>query len=366
MMPPSKSQMKMGSCESSTRRLLLPQLLLAVAQRLLDLQPVGDVDEGDDHAVDLVLDRAIGPQANVVPAAVAAAHLAPDRGEVGEHGLRVLDQESVVLEPMGEIGDGPALVAGVMLKRSVTCLVKRLMRRSESRNRVPKSVAAIRFCRSLWARETASSFSLSSVLTVCSSSLIDCSSSLLVSSSSAVERYSSLIDCSSSLAARSSSLAASDSSRVVRSRAWVSSSSSRSRRTTRRVGELLGQAIAGRASTGSPSMNITRAWRGLAAVRSLGRLDLEWTRMRRPVEPHQDRQAQRRLPELESPVQRRAQLEPQLRPHQVDHVAAERPAGRLQVAAGVIGQVHDPMRARRPACWAAPSSRSRGDATRPR
>ena len=104
------------------------------------------------------------------------------------------------------IGRPSSLV--VILKSSDNGGVKRLMRRVGSRNSVPKSVAAIRFCRSLWARDTLSSLSFSSLLTVCSSSLIDCSSSLLVSSSSEVDRYSSLIDCSSSFAARSSSLAA--------------------------------------------------------------------------------------------------------------------------------------------------------------
>ena len=82
---------------------------------------------------------------------------------------------------------------------------------------MPTSVAAIRFWRSLWARDTLSSLLFNSLLTVCSSSLIDCSSSLLVSSSSAVERYSSLIDCNSSLAARNSSFAPSYSSREARS-----------------------------------------------------------------------------------------------------------------------------------------------------
>ncbi len=78
------------------------------------------------------------------------------------------------------------------------------MRSSASRNSVPTSVAAVRFCRSLWAADRLSSLLFISALTVCSSSLIDCSSSFEVSSSSAVERYSSLMDCSSSLAARRS------------------------------------------------------------------------------------------------------------------------------------------------------------------
>ena len=72
--------MKMGSRESSTRLLHLSQPLFAFPQRLLDLAALGDIDEGDDDAVDLVVDRPIGAQANVVPAVIAAADLPLDRG----------------------------------------------------------------------------------------------------------------------------------------------------------------------------------------------------------------------------------------------------------------------------------------------
>src|SRR5262245_40726838 len=61
--------------------LCLAQLPLAFAQRILDPQPLGDVDEGDDDAVDPVVDRPVRPQPDVEPAAVAAADLALDRGE---------------------------------------------------------------------------------------------------------------------------------------------------------------------------------------------------------------------------------------------------------------------------------------------
>jgi len=89
--------------------LLLSQTLSAFAQRLLDLMAVRYVDEGDDHAVDLVVDRAIGPQPHVVPAPGAAADFAPHRGEIAEHGTCVLDQV-LVFEAVSEIGDRPALV----------------------------------------------------------------------------------------------------------------------------------------------------------------------------------------------------------------------------------------------------------------
>ncbi len=57
--------------------------------------------------------------------------------------------------------------------------------------------------------------------------------------------------------------------------------------------------------------------------------------VRRSVEADQDRQAQRRLVLLEHAVQGGAQLEPQFGPYQIDHIAVQRPAGGLDVAAGV-------------------------------
>ena len=47
-------------------------------QRFFDLPPVRHVNKGEDDAVDLVIDRAIGTQANIVPAAVAAADFVPE------------------------------------------------------------------------------------------------------------------------------------------------------------------------------------------------------------------------------------------------------------------------------------------------
>ena len=72
--------------------LLLPQLVLAAAQRLFDSAPLGDVDERDDHAVDLVVDGAVGAHAHVVPAIVLAANLTPHRCEVVQHGPRILGE----------------------------------------------------------------------------------------------------------------------------------------------------------------------------------------------------------------------------------------------------------------------------------
>jgi hypothetical protein len=89
--------------------LLLAEPPLAFPQLLLDLVALGNIDEGEHHAVDLVIDRAVGPQAHVVPAPAAAADFAPDRGEIGKHRAGMLDQV-LVLELMGKVGDRPALV----------------------------------------------------------------------------------------------------------------------------------------------------------------------------------------------------------------------------------------------------------------
>ena len=106
--------------------------------------------------------------------------------------------------------------------------VKRLMFRSASRKIVAVSVLLSRFCRSLWASARSSTFALSSVLTVASSSLSDCISSRPVSSSSLPLWSSSLALWSSSLADVSSSLYACVSSSECWRRRFVSRSSSRS------------------------------------------------------------------------------------------------------------------------------------------
>src|SRR5262245_31561026 len=67
--------------------------------------------------------------------------------------------------------------------------------------------------------------------------------------------------------------------------------------------------------------------------------------MRRTVEAHRNRQAQRGLSALEEAVQGRTQLESQLGSYEVDYVAAQGAAGRLQIAAGTFRQVDHPMRA---------------------
>src|SRR5690242_8615977 len=45
------------------------------AQRFFHLPPLGHVDEGGDHPVDLVVDGAVGANARQVPATLAAADL---------------------------------------------------------------------------------------------------------------------------------------------------------------------------------------------------------------------------------------------------------------------------------------------------
>ena len=86
--------------------------------------------------------------------------------------------------------------------------VKRRMQNARSKNSVATSELFKKLARSSLALLKSSTFSLSWLLTVTSSSLTDCSSSLEVSSSS-------LVDCNSSLIARTSSLAAVNSSWVT-------------------------------------------------------------------------------------------------------------------------------------------------------
>ena len=56
-----------------------PHSGFAFSQRVLGATPLAYVDEGDDDAVDLVLDSAVGLQARELPAAVPAMHLALGR-----------------------------------------------------------------------------------------------------------------------------------------------------------------------------------------------------------------------------------------------------------------------------------------------
>ena len=102
------------------------------------------------------------------------------------------------------------------------------MRRSRSRNRVAMCVLSSRLRISLLSRFRASFLLLSSVLTVCSSSLIDCISSVDVSSSSLADCSSSFTDWYSSFADFSSSLAVSCSSIALCSCMRVPRSSSSS------------------------------------------------------------------------------------------------------------------------------------------
>jgi hypothetical protein len=74
------------------------------------------------------------------------------------------------------------------------------------------------------------------------------------------------------------------------------------------------------------------------------RLDLQMDPVRRAVETHEDRQAERRLSLLEHAVEGRAQLEPQLRPNQVDHVAAQRSARGHDGASGVLREMDHSVR----------------------
>ncbi len=82
---------------------------------------------------------------------------------------------------------------------------------------------------------------------------------------------------------------------------------------------------------------------GLGILVAVDRRDAEMDPVRRAVEAHQHRPAQRRLALLEGAVQRRAQLEPQLASHEVHRIVAQRAARGLQIAPGIVGQVDHPV-----------------------
>src|SRR6266576_3919391 len=72
--------------------LFLEEILLAVTEGLLDLQAFGNIHERNNDTVDLVFDRTVRPQPNIVPSSAAAFDFTTDRGEVGKHRQRVLGQ----------------------------------------------------------------------------------------------------------------------------------------------------------------------------------------------------------------------------------------------------------------------------------
>src|SRR5215510_12823456 len=76
---------------------------------LLNLLPLGDIDECDDHAVYLAIYCLIRAQTKVEPTASMTADFATDRHEVRKYRVRVLDQVGVFkLGP--KLGNRPALI----------------------------------------------------------------------------------------------------------------------------------------------------------------------------------------------------------------------------------------------------------------
>ncbi len=186
---------------------------------------LGHVDEGDDHAADHVVDRAVRHHPHdVARVVVVALDLALERGQRAQHALGVL-LHRIEMEAGADMGDRPA---GVALDQAEYVLGGRrelFTARLRSRNTVAICVLSSRLAMSLLARDSSSTRAFSSALTVCSSSLIDCNSSFEVSSSSLADCSSSFIEESSSLPDFSSSLEDSSSSVVVCSRSLVARSS---------------------------------------------------------------------------------------------------------------------------------------------
>jgi hypothetical protein len=75
----------------------------------------------------------------------------------------------------------------------------------------------------------------------------------------------------------------------------------------------------------------------------LDRLHQDVDAMRRTVEPYENGKAQRRLALLEDAIERRAQLEADLGPDEIDGIDAERASGGKNKASGVLGEVDDPV-----------------------
>src|SRR5262249_40870596 len=87
----------------------LPQALLAGTQGLLHAPPLRDVDERNDHPVDLVVYGPVRTEPHQIPTTVSAGHLALDRHQIPEDLARV-HRQFVVAELMREIGYRPAQV----------------------------------------------------------------------------------------------------------------------------------------------------------------------------------------------------------------------------------------------------------------
>ena len=90
---------------------LLRQIALLALQQLLGALALGDVEEGQDEAVQAVVDRAVGLDAHDERLVGRRdGHLALDRPQRPAHLVRVLG-ERVVAEALRDLGDGPPLVA---------------------------------------------------------------------------------------------------------------------------------------------------------------------------------------------------------------------------------------------------------------
>ena len=132
-------------------RLVLPcafPIGLGLPQLRLQRLGHGDVRKGDHHAVDHVLQGAVGHDAHGEPAPVAGGDLFLRTDQRPQHFPRVLGQFRVE-QVGGDIGDRPAHVAGDQLMILVVWLVNRRTRSSLSRNRVAMSVLSSRFFMSL-------------------------------------------------------------------------------------------------------------------------------------------------------------------------------------------------------------------------
>src|SRR6185312_201772 len=320
--------------------LLLAQAALALAQRLLDVQALGDVEESDDHAVDLVVDRPVGPDAHIDPTAIAAADFVPDRGQVGQDRARILHQ-TVVFELVRKVRDGPAFVVqrdaeqfGDTLREAFDAQMGIEEQRTDVGRRHQILQIAVRARNRL---QLQLQFAIDGLqLLVDRLQLLLAGLELLRGGAVFfVDRLQLFVRCTQLL---------------IRGVGFLADGAQPRLRQFQFLSEPAHRVAGGGLLIADDEVALD-----LLALEEhhdcpasflllLDRFHLQKHAVRGAVEAHQDRQTKRRGALLEQPMQGRAQFESQFRSHEIDEVSAERPAGRQKVAACVIGEMNDAVR----------------------
>ncbi len=96
---------------SRTVSTILSARFCAFSSGSLGLDAFGDVGEGQHHAIDHVVQRAVGLDARQIARAADGAHLALTRHQSVEHGLRI-GQQVIAFDIRFDIGQRPAHIRG--------------------------------------------------------------------------------------------------------------------------------------------------------------------------------------------------------------------------------------------------------------